>query len=308
MTDWSLIGIRFAFYLTLAALFGLAAFGLYGLRADERGDALALRAWLVGSAALGLLFSAAWIVLMASSLAGTPAWPIDGEAIGALLTGSAIGVAWKLRMVALVIAGVAAIMIARHGIWLCIVALCGVVAIGTLAWTGHGAMDDAAIGWVHLGADILHLVASATWVGALFGLILLVSRPAARVDAAHLELTHRALHGFGIVGTIAVATIVITGLINGWMLVGVDHLTDLGKSLYGRLLLAKLVLFAVMLGLAALNRFRLTPTFERSIASADHRRALGTLRVSLVTETGCIVVILGLVAWLGTLAPPASAM
>ena len=97
-------------------------------------------------------------------------------------------------------------------------------------------------------------------------------------------------------------------LINGWMLVGVDHLTDSGKSLYGRLLLAKLVLFAVMLGLAALNRFRLTPTFERSIASADHRRALGPLRVSLVTETGCIVVILGLVAWLGTLAPPASAM
>ncbi|RZL19377.1 MAG: copper resistance protein CopD, partial [Sphingomonas sp.] len=136
MTDWSLIGIRFALYLTLAALFGLAAFGLYGLRADERGDALALRAWLVGSAALGLLFSAAWIVLMASSMAGTPAWPIDGEAIGALLTGSAIGVAWKLRMVALIVAGVAAMMIARHRIWLCIVALCGVVAIGTLAWTG----------------------------------------------------------------------------------------------------------------------------------------------------------------------------
>ena len=42
MGDWSLIGVRFALYVTLAALFGLAAFSLYGLRARERGDALAL--------------------------------------------------------------------------------------------------------------------------------------------------------------------------------------------------------------------------------------------------------------------------
>ena len=41
MGDWSLIGVRFALYVTLAALFGLAAFSLYGLRARERGDALA---------------------------------------------------------------------------------------------------------------------------------------------------------------------------------------------------------------------------------------------------------------------------
>ena len=54
MGDWSLIGVRFALYLTLAALFGLAAFSLYGLRTGERGDALALRPWLVASAVLGL--------------------------------------------------------------------------------------------------------------------------------------------------------------------------------------------------------------------------------------------------------------
>ncbi len=89
MGDWSLIGVRFALYVTLAALFGLAAFSLYGLRARERGDALALRPWFIASAGLSLLFSGAWVVLMASSMAGTPAWPIDREAVGALLTGSA---------------------------------------------------------------------------------------------------------------------------------------------------------------------------------------------------------------------------
>ena len=308
MGDWSLIVVRFGVYLTLAALFGLSAFSLYGLRARERGNALALRAWLVGSAALGLLLSAAWVVLMASSMAGTPLWPIDREAIGALLTGSAIGAAWKLRMVALVGAALAALLAAGRGVWLGVVALCSAVALGTLAWTGHGAMDDAPIGWVHVIADILHLVASGAWVGALLGLILLVSRPAARVDAAHLSLTHRALHGFGAIGTALVGTIVVTGLVNGWMLVGIGNVASLPTTLYGQLLIAKLALFVAMLGLASLNRFRLTPAFERSIAGDDHTRAFAALRASLAIETACVVTILGLVAWLGTLAPPASAM
>ena len=308
MGDWSLIGVRFALYVTLAALFGLAAFSLYGLRARERGDALALRPWFIASAGLSLLFSGAWVVLMASSMAGTPAWPIDREAVGALLTGSAIGAAWKLRMVLVALAALAALVAGGRGIWLSIVALCSAVALATLAWTGHGAMDEAVMGWVHLIVDILHLIASGAWVGALLGLLLLVSRPAARVDAAHLGLTHRALHGFGAIGTVVVGTILVTGLVNGWMLVGIGNLATLPATLYGQLLIAKLALFVAMLGLASLNRFRLTPAFERSIAADDHKGALGALRTSLAIETACVIAVLGLIAWLGTLAPPASAM
>ena len=308
MGDWSLIGVRFARDVTLAALFGLAAFSLYGLRARERGDALALRPWFIASAGLSLLFSGAWVVLMASSMAGTPAWPIDREAVGALLTGSAIGAAWKLRMVMVALAALAALVAGGRGIWLSIVALCSAVALATLAWTGHGAMDEAVMGWVHLIVDILHLIASGAWVGALLGLLLLVSRPAARVDAAHLGLTHRALHGFGAIGTVVVGTILVTGLVNGWMLVGIGNLATLPATLYGQLLIAKLALFVAMLGLASLNRFRLTPAFERSIAADDHKGALGALRTSLAIETACVIAVLGLIAWLGTLAPPASAM
>ena len=90
-------------------------------------------------------------------------------------------------------------------------------------------------------------------------------------------------------------------------MVGVDHLVSLPTALYGQLLIAKLTLFAIMLGLASLNRFRLTPAFERSIADANHGRALNALRLSLGIEATSVVVILGLVAWLGTLAPPAAA-
>lgn len=308
MADWPLITVRFAVYLALAVLFGLSAFSLYGLRAGERGEAFKQRRWLVASATVGLLFSAVWLLLMVAAMAGTPLWPVDREAADALLAGSAVGAAWTLRMIALAIATFAAISSGRSAIWLGTVVLSAAIALGTLAWTGHGAMDDTAIGWVHLAADILHLIASGAWVGALLGLILLVARPAPRIDAAHLRLTHRALHGFGAVGTAVVGTIVITGLINGWTLVGIGNIVTLGATLYGQLLLAKLALFVAMLGLASLNRFRLTPAFELSISLNDEGRALRVLRVSLAVETACIVVILALVAWLGTLEPPTSAM
>lgn len=117
---------------------------------------------------------------------------------------------------------------------------------------------------------------------------------------------HRALHGFGTVGTIVVTTLVVTGPINAWLLVGPGNVSTLGTTLYGRLLLAKLALFVAMLGLAALNRFWLTPRFEASIAAVDHRGALGALRRSLAVETASITTILTLVAWFGMLEPPAS--
>lgn len=63
-------------------------------------------------------------------------------------------------------------------------------------------------------------------------------------------------------------------------------------------------LFVAMLALAAANRFRLTPAFERAIAAGDVGRALAGLRVSLAAETTAAVAIVVLVAWLGTLPPP----
>lgn len=306
--DWPLIAVRFALYVTLSGLFGLSAFSLYGLRSGERATALALRPWLVGCGLLGLLFSDIALVLLAAAMSATPPWPVDLDVIGMLLSGSSTGAAWKARMIALVVASTAAFMVTRRTMPLALVVVSSGFALATLAWTGHGAMDEGMIGWVHLMADILHLLSAGAWVGALLGLCLLVMRPARRIDSTHLALTYRALHGFGLVGTIVVGTIVVTGLVNAWLLVGLDNLSSLVTATYGRLLIAKLALFGGMLGLAALNRFRFTPAFERSTASGDHRSALQTLRTSLATETTCVVAILALVAWLGTLEPPVSAI
>ncbi len=86
---------------------------------------------------------------------------------------------------------------------------------------------------------------------------------------------------------------------NGWFLVGPGNIASLGQSSYGLLLIAKLVLFGGMLGLAALNRYRLTPALAQAIEEEDAPRAQALLRASLFVEGGLAIVILGPVASAG---------
>jgi putative copper resistance protein D len=95
--------------------------------------------------------------------------------------------------------------------------------------------------------------------------------------------------------------------VNGLFLIGLENLGTFGSSLYGQLMIAKLLLFSAMVVLAASNRFRLVPDFERSLDAAEPVVALRALRRSLAFETGCAIAVLALVAWLGTLEPPMSA-
>jgi putative copper resistance protein D len=311
MTDAGAVALRFGVYIALMALFGIAAFALYALRGDERrfNGAIALGPWLAVSAVLGALLSLAGLFMLAAAMSGVPLSSVDFASVEMIVGETGVGAAWLGRMVALLLALTGGLALRRRPVAaLAVVTGAGGIALASLAWSGHGAMDDGAIGWVHLAADILHLLAAGIWIGALFALVLLVFRRRELVDRDHLTLSHRALDSFSLVGTIAVASIIVSGLINGWLLVGPANILNLPGSLYGQLLIAKLLLFGAMVALAATNRFKRVPDFERSLALGDHRATLGALRRSLATETGGATAVLALVAWLGTLEPPASAM
>jgi putative copper resistance protein D len=300
------IAIRFGLYLDLAAAFGLAVFALLSLAGAER--ALALRPLLAMTSIAGAGLSILGLLTMAASMADVPLGSLDRAAVEAVLTGMAAGTAWLVRMASLVALAMSAAIVPR---WprpaLFVATLASGIALATLAWNGHGVMDDGAIGWLHLGADIIHLLAAGVWIGALAGLVMLVGRNAARMDRLHLTITHRALEGFSGTGTVVVGLIVVTGLINSWLLVGVSGISSLPTSLYGQLLLTKIGLFIAMLALAAANRFRLTPALEKAMAQNDYAAAISALRTSLALEAGAAITILALVAWLGTLEPPTAA-
>ena len=146
-------------------------------------------------------------------------------------------------------------------------------------------------------------MAAALWLGALAALTALLLRRAGPDDFA----IHRALHGFAGLGTLAVLLLVLTGLVNSWFLIGPERVASIAGNLYGQLLVAKLVLFGLMLALAASNRFRLTPTLGSALETGQPSvAAMSALRRSLLIETGLGLALIGVVAVMGTLPPPAS--
>ncbi|QBZ91522.1 copper resistance D family protein [Pseudomonas viciae] len=294
------IALRFALYLDLMLLFGLAAFGLYSLRGKERmsGALLSFAPLLLTTTVLGVLLSVLAMVCMARAMSGIADWAELWQHIEMMVFETDVGWSWNLRIAALVLAGFAVMLNKR---WpsasLALVLLGGAVALATLAWAGHGAMDEGERRNWHFITDFLHLWAAGGWVGALAAFALLLHQAEPR-----LPVLARTLTGFETAGAVMVLVVGVTGVVNYLFIVG-PNIEGLLDSTYGQLLALKLVLFAVMLVFAALNRFHLSPLLEQARQTGEHSVAVNALRRSMVLELCVAVVILGLVAWLGTLSP-----
>lgn len=293
--------IRFGQYLAVSGLFGSSLFLLLQARGepDRR-----VRLWVLvcGVVVAPLAIGGLWV--QTAAMNGGEATP---DLVWSVLSGMSVGYAAGLRAAAAVFCALL-LTFSRNGARrsLMVVAPLGAFATGTLAWGGHGAADDGARGWVHLGADLVHLWAAGLWIGALVALLVMATRPQREQTPDSLPGLHVALASFSGVGTLLVAVLVLTGLVNSWFLIGPERVAALYSSDYGRLLSVKLALFVAMLGLAAANRWRLTPALGEALDRDSPAAALRALRTSLYLETGAGFAVLLLVGWLGTLAPPAA--
>ena len=129
-------------------------------------------------------------------------------------------------------------------------------------------------------------------------------RSARATDAA---MFHQALKGFSGLGTLAVGLLTASGLVNTTFTVGMANLRLAPDTAYGQLLIVKLVLFGLMLVLAASNRFALTPALGRSLQTVDARMAsLGRLKRSVILESVVGAALVAVVAILGIQPPPGS--
>lgn len=302
MLDLAVIALRWLQYSGAVVLLGLPLFLLYSFRGGGPRTAWA-RPVLIGAALVVALGSAAALVAQTAVMAGSLEEALKPASLSFMVAGTALGKAMVARALT-AFASLLALAAGKPGrpLW-GLTTAAGLIVAASFAWTGHGAATGGAGGLVHLTADIVHAVAAALWLGALAALTLLLLRRAGSEDLA----LHRALHGFAGLGTLAVALLTLTGLVNSWFLVGPARVAGLGASPYGQLLIAKLGLFALMLALAASNRFRLTPALGSALAGGeDARRAVRRLRGSVVAEILAGAVLLAVVAVMGTLPPPAS--
>ena len=288
---------------------GLAAFPLYALRGNERveGRTLALRNTLIFWSSAAIILSVIGFLVLMAAMMGTSIADIDWEMCRTVLFGTPIGTAWLIRMAALIAALLAALTIIRSDyLRLMAITCASAVALATLMWTGHAGAMEGQLGSIHRISDVLHILAAAIWLGGIIAFLKMLRPPDDKLWGDRLVVAHRALDSFSQVGTVCVAVIVVTGLINGQILVGFFNIPALFDSTYGRLLVLKLVLVGFMLLLGAKNRWRLTPNLGLALSDGSTRPAVSALRTSLLLEAAAALVILGLVAWLGTLEPTAS--
>jgi putative copper resistance protein D len=298
MEPW-LMGLRAAQYAAASLVLGLPAFMLYGGGVFGGQAPRWARPALGGSAVMLALLATAALALQTGLMAGALDQALNPEALGFVLGGTSLGAAYAVRIGAglLLLLAVLALRPGR-GLWLVGLSL-GLVVAASFAWTGHGAATEGPGHGLHLASDIAHAVAALIWLGAVFAFVAMATRRIETDAAAKTELA-RALGGFARVGSICVAVLLLTGLINSFYLVGIERVLSLGETAYGRLLAVKLAAFAAMLGLAALHRFSSTPALERG------QGGLVGLRLSLGAELALGLLILVLVGAMGMLAPPAS--
>lgn len=292
--------VRWALYADLGMLFGaLLAMSLLATRPVET-----LNGWILGAlSVLGLGLSGLGFALTVAAMSGSPVDQTDRDVLWLVLAETPFGWAFLVRTGALLLV-LAALFIpwSVQCLLLNLTTMLAAIAVASLAWSGHAAASQGVDGLVRLTSDIAHLLAASAWLGALVILLRKVFLTNAH-DVEHRRQSAQMLSRFSLTGSVIVAALIITGSLNAAFIFSPSDLLLLPSTTYGQLLLIKLIAFAVMFGLAGLNRFYLMPALSKSVKIGDAATAIFAVRTSIGLELVLATLILALVAWLGALDP-----
>ena len=147
-----------------------------------------------------------------------------------------------------------------------------------------------------LGADAVHLMAGAVWLGGLLGLVLAMRSLAGREQLAATTLARFSTLAGGLLLAVAGA-----GAVLGWRILG--SWSGLVDTRYGLLLLVKIGLALVVVALGAGNRFVVLPRVRAAAGFGDRTGAALTVRRTMALEASVIVVLLGVTGFLVNASP-----
>jgi copper transport protein len=285
---------RWAWYWGLALLAGAAATGLlvFGGRLPGRPAlllGLALAAAAAGLAAMTVAARADAAVPIGDLLASTTGHWLLWRAATLAAAG---GAAWWVTRRAAKPPATEGTLPARPGTSGALVALGVAAGAGMLvhALAGHAA-GPSSLRLLNLLAQWAHLLAVGVWIGGLAWLLAALWSRGAVWSTREVVVRYSRLAG------ISLAVVVLTGVartvdeLGGW-----GRLADSG---FGRALDLKLVLFAGLVALGALSRYRIVPLFR----AGARRRATARLRRSVGAELGLAAAVLAAAALLSQLAP-----
>jgi copper resistance protein D len=251
--------------------------------------------------AITVVSGAIWLLLEAAAMSGL-AWreAITANVLSTVVNETQFGLVFEIRSVlAIILAACLAFDRLAPARWLALALALGLVA--AIAWTGHAGSTPGEMGLLHLTADTLHLIAAAAWTGSLVPFALLLAAARRYPREASTRLARDATQRFSMLGIASVATVLGSGIVNAWILVG--SINGLIATPYGRLLILKIALFAAMLAFAVVNRFWLTPRLASPLGNAAQPQALRQLMRNSMIEIALALMIFAIVGMLGTLHP-----
>jgi putative copper resistance protein D len=300
MIETGLALARWLQFASAVLLCGVPAFCFYGMSsaafAAKRAWIKRVLLWAVAVALIGALFM---LFAESAEMSGDIASAADAGTILSVASGTFFGAVWFVRLALLAILAIFIIGFDGSGDDRFVLAVFGSLFAASLAWQGHGGEGAGALGAIHRVADIVHILAASVWIGALMVLVHLLARNAPG-DAALYGLTR-----FSGVGPFAVASLVVTGLVNVWALAAPRPIVEAVSTPYAMVLGAKIALFTGMLGLAAVNRFAHTRNLAAALEEPSKtERAVAAVRQSVLIETVLAIFVLIAVAVLGVLEPP----
>ncbi|HLI50379.1 MAG TPA: copper resistance protein CopC, partial [Thermomicrobiaceae bacterium] len=169
---------------------------------------------------------------------------------------------------------------------------------------GHAATTKPV--WLSVLFDWLHLGAAAVWIGGLVAFVVaILPRLKCRSASESVCLLGRVVPRFSTVALVCVEVLIVTGLYATWAHVGGTAL--LTSTGYGKTLLVKLGLVAIVLGFAAVNLLVTRPKLVRAGSDEpdgpDAVEVVRRFRRLTSVEAFLGIVILAVVGVLTSLAP-----
>jgi copper transport protein len=233
---------------------------------------------ILAALTIGVFSAAASLGLQGLDVLGLPLAGIVGSAPWKIALGTSLGPSLSIAGAAMV-ASLVALRSASVGVarTLSALALAGVGL--ALAASGHAA--TAPPQGLTRPAMFLHGIGVAFWLGALAPLVAIVRKP----QGEPLPILKR----FSRAAVPVVGILALTGL--ALAIVQLESFGALIETSYGIILSVKLALVAVLLGLAALNRFRLTP--KLALDAQATRPLVRSILLECVVAAGILSVVAG---------------
>ncbi|WP_244598523.1 copper homeostasis membrane protein CopD [Rhizobium tubonense] len=251
--------------------------------------------------ALGRALAVAAAVAIATTILSLPleagsigdGWngAIDPATVHDVLFETTVGQAWQVQVVAAALLAMA--FLAPKKMRMALVAFASGFSLASLALTGHASMHQGWLELVHRSNDVIHVLSSGAWVGAL---VPLASALGLLADDRFRADAQLALRRFSNVGHGAVALVIVSGIFN--TLLVLQRLPTDWSSPYQMLLAAKILLVFSMIGLAIANRYIFVPWMAKSPT-----QTIEAVRLGCVAEIVLGLIVLALVAIFGILEP-----